>query len=390
MTDLLKDTLTARAANAQPPDLDVDAIITTGDRRRRRRRTVSVIGVAMVILVVIAGGQLISHPNPPQPARTTPFTERRATYAAGSEIHYGPEVLSVAPYKICAFVQTDAGFVFSTEAGGIFVVDRNGVRRIKPDNTASLLTADNHGTLVGWVQRGTSRTFSVVYDVATDRELINTPVGNDQGSLEDPVQAPRVVAIDGDQAYFGTLHGLYRWNVRTNKGELIANVLPRAVRTVTAGQMVYQYPLRQPTTGVHLTVGPAPSDTTGRNFDGTEALLSPDATYLLTAPDRFVSTDTGWSDMRLFDVATGRGLSLRHPDHENLIPGQWLDNQTFSVAAVRRSSDGGAVDLLVCSAQSLTCKVITPAISTYAFDNTPPRTLPFTLPLGTPIYLPYR
>jgi hypothetical protein len=390
MTDLLKTTLSEQAASAEPPDLDLDAVVAAGDRRIRRRRVVSVVGTALVTLAVLAGGltaaRLVSPDDPP----VATFAERRPTYAVGSEIHYGADVLSVAPYKISAFVQTDAGFVFVTEERGVFVAIGERVRRIKPDGTTTLLTADHRGSLVGWVETHNDNADSVVYDVAARRELVRTAIGNDFPPGGSIAISPRVVAIDGNYAYFGTLDGLYRWDVKANQGELVADVPPNAIRTVSNGQMVYQQPLTQPSTGLRLAVGPAPSDTSGRKFIGTEALLSPDARYLLTAPDHFVSSDVAWDDMRLFDVKTGEMLSLRRHDHEHLIPGQWLDNTTFSLAAYRRSSDRGAVDLLICSAQSLTCKIVAPAFSTYAFDQTPPRTLPFSLPLGTPIYLRYR
>ncbi|GAA1572975.1 hypothetical protein GCM10009789_28120 [Kribbella sancticallisti] len=387
MTDLLRDTLTDQANSTEPPGLDLERIISAGDRRRRRRRTVAVAGTAMITLAVIATGLAVVGVTDREPAPAAlPFTERRATYAAGTEIHYGKDVISVAPNKISAFVQTDAGFVFVTEPGGVFVADGREVRRIRPDNTTSALAADNRGTLAGWVQDNSDGSSdSVVYDVAADRELVSTPTGNEE-SLGSRVQAPRIIAIDGNSAYFGTLRGVYRWDVTANKGEFLATALPNAVRTASSGLLVYQRPLQQPKPGLRLAAGPTPSDSGGREFVGQQAFLSPTAKYLLTSPDDLVSVEPSWAGLQLFEVATGRKLPLPWADHSRLIFSQWIDDNTFIAVGERRNSPSSEVDLLTCSTQSLTCQVTTPAFSTFTFTKTPPRTPPFVLPLGTPMY----
>jgi hypothetical protein len=104
-----------------------------------------------------------------------------------------------------------------------------------PDETTTELVADHRGSLVRWVEMHNNATDSVVYDVAAGRELVRTAIGNDHGQGSIAI-SPRIVAIDGDQAYFGTLEGLYRWDVNANRGELVADVPPNAVRTVSAGQ----------------------------------------------------------------------------------------------------------------------------------------------------------
>lgn len=384
MSDLLRDTLTERADSTEPPELDLDGVVSAGDRRIRRRRRIAVAGAAVAAMIVIAGGITAVRMNEPAPVAVA-FTERRATYAIGSEIHYGKDVVSVAPYKITAFVQTDAGFVFVSDKYGVFVADGHGVRRIGADEKTSQLTADDRGSLVGWVEMHNDRSESVVYDVAAGRELVRSSIGNIHGPGSIAI-SPRIVAIDGDYAYFGTLGGLYRWDVKANKGKLIAEVPPNAVRDVSSGQFVYQRTLQQAKPGLRLAVGPVPSDSSGREFVGQQAFLSPSAKYLLTSPDVQVSIEPGWNALQLFEVATGRRLSLPYADHSRLIFSQWLDDNTFTAVGVRRSSPSAEVDLLTCSTQSGSCKVTTPAFSTFTFSKTAPRTTPFTLPRGTPIY----
>jgi hypothetical protein len=393
MTELLKDTLTERADSTEPPALDLDGIISAGDRRIRRRRAGSVLGAAMVALAVIAGGIFVAgsrdHEPPPVSAG---FTERRATYAIGSEIHYGQDVISVAPEKVAAFVQTDAGFVFVSDKAGVFVADSEGVHRIRPDDTTTRLVADDHGNLVGWVEVevDADKIDSVIFDVAADRELVRTELGNKRSAHFELVIGPRIVAIDGETAYFGTLDGLYRWDLKAGSGKLIAKMLPNGARGVSSGQYVVQRPLEHPSSGTGLAVGPTPSDTGGRAFPGKQGYLSPGADYLVAGPADNWPGDPAAAALGLFSVSTGQKLALRHPGHPRLIFSQWLNDTTFTAVGLRSGAPAPPVDLLTCSTTTLTCQVTAPAFSTYTFDPTPPRTTPFALPLGTEIIQDFR
>jgi hypothetical protein len=389
MTDLLKDTLTDHADRAQPSPLDLDAIISTGDRRLRRRRVLATAGTAMITLAVVITGLTLLKPAEDQPAPvSTPFTERRATYATGTEIHFGQDIISTAPYKLSAFVQTDSGFVFTTKAG-LFVADGKHIRRLSAHaGDLTDLTSATHGNLVGWVEDFADRSESVIYDVAAGRELVRTPIGNQRGPLFDPVDRPRVIAIDGDYAYLGTFKGVYRWDLKTGQAQTVGkNISPDDIRTVVNIRHLYQVPLIAPDDGTSLALADNPSDGTGHPYPGQQGWLSPTADYLLTAPNdpRHVSPPP--AALRLFQTATGKELSLTHPGHPLLIFSQWLTNDTFTAAGLRTTTANSPVDLLTCSVTSLTCQTTTPAISTFTFTPTPAgTTTPFTLPIGTPIY----
>lgn len=396
MTDLLKDTLTQHANSAEPPGLDLDSIISTGDRRIRRRRTVAVVGTAMVTLAVVATGLTLLKPGPTPVA--TAFAERRATYAVGSDIHYGSDVISIAPKKIIAFVQTDAGFVFtSTGDSGLFLADGNQVSRLgKGPGELGELTAGTRGNLVGWVEGFNDRYESVVYDVAARRELVRTALGNKvpPNVSISIVAAPTVIAIDGGYAYLGTLQGVYRWDLETGESQLILRSTdPRAIRALADDRYVLDaHPER--------FVGPDDvdvvlKDISGNNTKGTypgkQGYLSPSAKYLLTGtndPQRITPPPT---DLKLFDTTTNKQLPLAHPNHPRLIFNQWLTDETFTAAGLRLTPQlvqpglNSPVDLLTCSTKTLTCQVTTPNISTLTFTTTPPRTAPFALPIGTPI-----
>ncbi|WP_433157786.1 hypothetical protein [Kribbella sp. CA-247076] len=379
MTDLLKRTLTEQAQSAEPPALDLDGIVAAGDRRISRRRFTAVLGGGVLGAAAIAGGVSVGRSIDRRPV-PTPFTERRPTYAVGSEIHYGQEVVSVAPHQVTAFVQTDAGFVFLDRENNIRVADGTGVRSLGK-NTWSL-TADDRGTLVGWVEGFDNHGESVVYDVAAGREVVRTAIGNEYGPGSLAV-GPRIVAIDGDYAYFGTLDGLYRWNVAADKGELIADVAPDAVRTVTAGQMVYQVP-DGPPRSASLTIGTTPTEARPVRFSGHQAFLSPAAKYVVTAPDDVrLGIQPSWADLQIFDVA---GRNVRTPEaYQTLVFGQWLDEETFTAAGERRAEPSGPADLLKCSVRTGACEVVAHGFSTFTFSQTPPRITPFALPTGSPV-----
>jgi hypothetical protein len=385
MNDLLRDTLAERAAGTEPPPLDLDGIVAAGKHRAGRRRTLGVLGGAVATAAVAVGGASVLRPRneQPQPARPAPFTQRRATFALGNEIHYGSDVISVAPHTVTAFVQTDAGFVFLNADNAIHVVDRSGVRSL--GKGAWRLIADSRGNLVAWVESFDDHCESVVYDVAADRELVRTRIGNKIPPNVSLAYSPQIVALDGDTAYFGTLDGLQRWDIHKNKGELIAKVSPVAVRTVAAGQLVFQQPLEQRPPAVSLAIAKTVSAAAPARFSGQQAFLSPGAKYLVTEPDdALMVIEPGWAGPALFDVASARQIGLPYA-YDSLFFGQWLDDDRFVAAGKRRFSKTAETDLLVVTAATGAVKVAVPNFSKLTFSTTPPRIAPFALPTGGPI-----
>lgn len=387
MTDLLRDTLAERADGAEPPPLDLDGIVATGNRQISRRRAIGVLGGAVAIAAATIGTATVVRPREtrPVPAKPAPFVQRRVTFALGTSIHYGDDVVSVAPHKVTAFVQTDAGFVFLDAENAIHVADRSGVRSLGKSSWE--LTADHRGNLVGWVEGFDDHNESVVYDVAAGRELVRTPVGNEIPPNVSLVYRSRIIAIDGGTAYFATVGGPYRWDIRANRGELLAKVSTNAVRTVTAGQIVFQQPLEQRPPAVDLAIAQTVSARTPARFLGQQAFLSPRATYLVTQPnDAQPGIQPLWSDLQLFGVTAAVGGSLPRTDYRAFRFGQWLDDTTFTAAGVQSGSRTQAVDLLRIDAGTGVHTVVAPDFSTFTFGRTAPRTTPFAMPTGAPIY----
>ena len=224
-----------------------------------------------------------------------------------------------------------------------------------------------------------------MYDVAAGRELVRTPIGNKIPKYASLAYGPEIVAIDGNTAYFGTLDGLYRWDIRTNQREFIAKVSPVAVRTVTSGQLVYQQPLDQAGTGLSLKVGPTLTTGNRTTYNGQQAFLSPNATYLVTQPDdAMMGIQPSWSGLQLFGVTADRGGPLPRPYWEFFF-GQWLDDTNFTAAGVRSGTNSDVVDLVTCNASTSACTVVATEFSKLTFSKEPPRITPFALPTGRPI-----
>ncbi|MEV4262387.1 hypothetical protein [Kribbella sp. NPDC049584] len=387
MTDLLRDTLNEHADGIEPPPLDLDGIVAAGNRQISRRRALTVLGGAVATAAVAVGGATLIRPRTPrpQPARPAPYVERRAvTFALGNKIYYGSDVIAVPSKHINAFVRTDAGFVFLDEGNNIHLAGPSGVRAT--GKAAWTLTADHRGSLVAWVEGFNDHFESVVYDVATNRELVRTPVGNAIPENASLAYSPKIVAIDGNTAYFGTLQGLYRWDITTNKGELLAKVPPNAVRTAVGGKFVYQQPLVQAATGLSLAVSTTLQAAPKVTYNGEQAFLAPGARYLVTQPDdAFMGIQPSWSDLQLFGVTAPTGGPLTRSGYWALRFGQWLDDATFTAAGARHTSRNEA-DLLVFDARTGKYRVVAPGFSTYTFSKTAPRTTPFALPTGAPIY----
>src|SRR5262249_39455475 len=270
----------------------------------------------------------------------------------------------------------------------IHIVDRSGVRNV--GKSSRQLTADCHGTLVAWVEDFNDRSESVVYDVATNRELARTAIGNkrERNPTASYVMGPRIAALDGDTAYLGTLDGLYRWDLKAGSGQKIADGLPSAVLGAASGQILYQDPTEHPQRVTRLLVGPTVSKAsrsfagqesntspTARAFPGRQGYLSPTGEHLMAGPSDYMYGAPGAAVLELYSVKPGAKLPPRHPDHPRLIFDQWLDDTTFTAVGVRRGTNP-PVDLLTCSATALTCTVSAAAFSTYSFDKTPPRTTP--------------
>jgi hypothetical protein len=359
MTDLLNDIFTEQADAVGEPNIDLTAVMRTGTQRRKRRRLAAAVSVVAATAVVVAGGTVavkVSAGGSDAPISSTatnrantaasPYAERRPTWALGSTIHYGADVLQTK-IKIASFVQTDAGFIVTGTDGFVYRVAGKDSQRIGGGNTSKLLAADDIGSIVGWVDFRTPAPEFVLYDAAAGHEIGRTAIGNRRGDAKkaDPV---RVAAIDGGVAYLAASDGLHRWTIVTGTDPLIK---PGAATTLLHaagnGQIVWERPAAE--AGNDLAVGPDINAANPKHFVGWNASLSPSAHYLMTD-----QADVA----RLFDVQSGRQLNLKYPGYSLIVPTQWAGDETFF--AVGFGEDESApLDLLSCSTKALTCKVVT-------------------------------
>ncbi|MET7280122.1 hypothetical protein ABZS29_17945 [Kribbella sp. NPDC005582] len=385
MNNLLRDTLAERAAGAEPPPLDLDAIVAAGNRQISRRRAIGVLGGAVAAAAAVIGTATVVRPreSQPQPAKPAPFAERRVTYALGSTIHYGDEILSVAPLRITAFVQTDAGFVFLDEGNDIHVADRSGTRKLGAAASWEL-TADFRGNLVGWIDPLKIPNESVVYDVLAGRELVRTAVGNKLPPTVDLAYSPRIIAIDGGTAYLDTAHGPYRWDIQANRGDFLTGVGMNAVRAVAAGQIVFQQPLEQRPPAVNLTIAKSVTEKPSVRFVGQQAHLSPTAEYVVTQPDDArPDVQPPWTHLHLTATKSGNRIALPDQTYSKFYFGQWIDDETCTIAAEYPKT--GVLDLLVVNARTGATKVAVSQLTTLNFSTTPPRVANLALPTGRQI-----
>lgn len=132
MTGLLKDVLTDQVEQADLGTADLAGAIAAGQARLRKRRfgqgaaAVSAVAVLALLMVPVVQhvastddrGSNVTNPN--EVTSGSPFVERKPTYATGSDIHYGDQIISVAPHEVHAFVQVVNGFGFVTADGAVF------------------------------------------------------------------------------------------------------------------------------------------------------------------------------------------------------------------------------------------------------------------------------
>ncbi|WP_427886386.1 hypothetical protein ACQHIV_27300 [Kribbella sp. GL6] len=367
MNALLKDAFTEEAEAAGEPNLDLGAIVGNGRRRVRRRRITTLVAAVTAVVAVAGGVTVVRAINRTdtvvQPAG--PFAVIRATWATGKVIHYGSTTYQ-SPVTIASFVQTTAGFVVAGPDGTVYALDGTGPAQVigRGDKT-QLLAAG--GAIAGWVDQHAATAEFVLYDLAAGRELVRTADKPGKGATNS--EPPHVAAIDGGTAYLAASDGLRRLDVATGHNELIkSGARTSFLRAARGGQLVWEHPAAQ--AGNDLAVDQDVNAASPRTFLGWDANLSPSGRYLLT--DKA-------DEVRMFDLGSGQQLPLRFAGYILIVPTQWSTGTTF-YAVGYRSAGSDPVDLLSCSATSLSCAVAVPEIA-------PTATLPsaFQIPIGAPL-----
>jgi hypothetical protein len=366
------------------PSIDLDAVIADGDRRVRRRRIAVTGGAAAVVAVVVTAVaigpsalDLDSGRTPPvgQPHSAGPFAEQRPTYAVGSTIHYGADVVR-ADGQVRSFVQTDDGFVYSTPEGRVMFTDGQETDQIGTTNSqGSQLAADIAGSDVGWTDpSGGGAPAFVVYDTATGTEVVRTADGSLPGSAQSDIATmSAMIAVDDGVAYWHDGAGVQAYDLASGTKTLVqAGADANWLDDVQGGVLAHTSDLRyRGDAGDQRIVVNADPDATAPGFARwSHGYLPPDARHVAVF---------GGDRSAVLDVATGADVTPPHPAYGLVYFGQWIDDDAFTFLGFPgRTPSGQTVDLLRCSIAEQTCAVAATDISGAGHD---PVILP-GMPLG--------
>ncbi len=357
MSELLKDVMQERAAAAGGPHLDLDAIVSNGNKRVRRNRVVvGVVATAAVIAAVFAVPAVVDHdsvgqrnlqPVTPKPA----FETRTATYAIDTTIYYGDDPIDVSPHVVSSLVQTDNGFVFTSPEGdqqGVYWTNAVDTVRIGATNQAAgtMLAADDSGPYVEWVDTDANPLPEfVVFDTSTGKEIARTSEGNKPAARQtDEFELPVVHAIDGETAYWHSSAGTVAYDLAKGTQQLVMpHTSPAYLFDVANGLFAHASfdDLASAVTTTMSAERPV--------IQGVSPVLSPNGTYVAT---------TWQQSLRISDVATQRDLTPQARDYQTVLLTQWIDD--FTYAAVGTTGGNiyrGEVDSLVCSVPDGRCLV---------------------------------
>ena len=174
MNASLRD-LGERAAIVTLPDLDVAALVASGERRLRRRRTaITTGGVAAVVALVVAGASLTGPDSrtqdPINDPTESPSVEgnlgpvRPLTYAVGDTIHYGERSIDVGG-TVQSVAVTDDGVAFVLGPG------------LRPGRYPLWFTDGSSVEQVGTVYGSSARDYGVTASDAGSTLVWYEPVG---------------------------------------------------------------------------------------------------------------------------------------------------------------------------------------------------------------------
>jgi len=375
MTGLLKEVLADHADQADLGAAHVQTAIAAGRSRLRRQRLMrggaAAIAVALVALAV-PGLQQIHQAddqgsNAAQPGKVAgqgDFAERKVTYAAGSEIHYGEQTISVAPVKVHAFVQVTNGFGIVTADHEVFFADGDTVTKISMAGApyGTLIASDDEAAVFGWADLSTDgeATF-YAYDSATGEAKSTVRPAAKPGEYGE-FDIPRVSAVDGANLYVVDSEGTKRWNLETGKvDKLKAGVTDRWLADAEDGWLGFDDSPAESDEGTSeasawgndVVIAKDPTATSPRYPSG-RVEFSPDATYFANDHD-----DTE----QILTRENGLDVTPDHSGYEFIALMQWVDDDSF-VAVGFANAESESFDLLNCSVEGGSCETAVAGLST--------------------------
>jgi hypothetical protein len=364
MNTTLKDMMSARADAAPGPNLDVDAAIRKGRRRLWRNRAVGGTAVcAAAAALAVTAPTVLPDGGSSDVGWAGGIGERlAATYATGSEIHYGDQTVDVAPQDVSSFLQTDDGFVFTTPGHGVYFTDGGVPEQIGQGDLTGKLVADDAGGYVAWVDdQAQPLPEFVVYDTGSQSAVVRTSKGIEPGmGTAVDSNSPAVLALDGHTVYWHDAHGIVAWDLTTGDRQV---VLPGAasdeLQDAAAGRLL-RYDVGAGANGLTDLVVSADPRATQPRFPGLGGTLSPNADYLASQTIGG-GGDSATSELVVSDVASGDNVTPTTAGYRNVVVAQWLGDDAFAAAGITAD---GSVDLLNCSIPRGSCDIAAADVGT--------------------------
>lgn len=371
MTEKLKS-LMDRTADIEFAAVDLDRIVTDGDRTLRRRRgTLIVGGVAATALVagaaVLALGVGQDRAGDPDLVTAQPVDSAGMNWALGGQILAPGAGIDVG-HPVRAFVRTEIGFVAVGDDGRVRSVIRDDVmdrtRQIQRDQVSEIgrtpvsdvrIVADAEGRRVAWLRQGTGPEGwqVVVYDAVAEVSELGVMASANT----------RVVGIDGNELHLvtGDLHEVVDIEKPSDTWEIGPPVDGAELLAVQAGVLVWA------TGDGHVVerIGEAPVEID--DISGSTASLSPDGSRVTFDADQ----------LQVYDTTTGDRIDLDVDGRVFASGYEWLDDDRLAVIASR--SVEGPAELLACSVASGRCAQVVSDLG--PFDDLVANG--FALPLGT-------
>jgi len=360
MTETLKNALRKQADDLGNLPVDLDRIISDGDRVLRRRRTA---GLAVAACAAVAATAVLTTiprggDDALQPGEAGP---RPFTYAVGSVVHQGAMTIDVGR-PVRALVQTEDGVVFTTPERSVMHTDvaTGATDRIGILSTAGhgrRLTVDEAGDTVAWIETEASQLAVSIFDV-TSGGLRSFRV--EARTQDGETMQPQVIAIDGTHVYYWDDAGLSSYDMDTWDATLMdADATPDTLSDAANGMLLHQAAPNSPDAGAAgLAVTTQLADESPLVPGISEGDLSADGRHVLTQQaDQFA----------VFDVATGKRQDPAHPDFPFAAPYQWLDDDTIAALALAHPDEGedAKISLLTCHLSTNDCEVTVPDAGGY-------------------------
>jgi hypothetical protein len=376
MSGQLRATLQDHADQLDRWDVDLEAVVRSGDRRIRRRRAALAGGCAAVLVLVVGVTMALRPPTTPEPAPavepTKPFS-----YAVGSVIHSGSDTVDVGVH-VESMVQIDGGFVFTGPDRTVYLEKNGDTQAIGhlADRSSPLFASDN-GLVAAWWDGERIQTWpgyrptqsgAVVAEDKTDSFEVAGTWPRDNPPKIEALSDGHLWFWDGTQTMVAEVRPLTStatWRVSDVAGpDTIQDVSARAalVRAghegpghETVGMAVIATDLRDLAGKTWPRgVGPSTAQPQVRNISSGD--LAPDGEHWFTQDnDQFA----------VFDSATGQRQDPAHPGFAFAAPYQWLGNDTMAVLALKGMSDHESISLLTCHVSTNDCEVTASDIGYY-------------------------